>query len=123
MTITNDDRYHLQQRLDEVLGRQEASVLMEHLPPVGWADVATRRDLDNFEERMGYRFALIDVRFEQIDAQFEQIERRMDDRFEQQAVMVQSMLHEQARQLQARTMAALVSVLGILVALQLLGPR
>jgi hypothetical protein len=33
--------------MDEVLGREGVSTLMELLPPVGWADVATKRDLDH----------------------------------------------------------------------------
>ncbi|GMU78117.1 MAG: hypothetical protein AMXMBFR46_09130 [Acidimicrobiia bacterium] len=46
MTIDERSRHALYLRLEQVLGNDEASTLMEHLPPVGWADVATRRDLD-----------------------------------------------------------------------------
>jgi len=46
MAITDTSRHRLHQRLDELLGTENAAVLMEHLPPVGWADVATKRDLD-----------------------------------------------------------------------------
>lgn len=46
MAISEESRHHLYQRLETVLGANEAATLMEHLPPVGWADVATKRDLD-----------------------------------------------------------------------------
>ncbi|MCB1013436.1 MAG: hypothetical protein KDB15_17400 [Microthrixaceae bacterium] len=52
MSISNADRHDLHNALEEILGAQRANVLMEHLPPVGWADVATKRDLDHFEERL-----------------------------------------------------------------------
>lgn len=47
MTISDQSRYDLHRRLAEVLGPEQAATLMEHLPPVGWADVATKRDLDH----------------------------------------------------------------------------
>ena len=46
MSITNEDRYHLQAKANTVLGEKEGATLMELLPPVGWADVATKNDLN-----------------------------------------------------------------------------
>ena len=47
MAITEESRHRLYQRLEELLGTEQATTLMEHLPPVGWGDVATKRDLDH----------------------------------------------------------------------------
>ena len=47
MAISEESRHRLYSRLEEVLGPEDASTMMEHLPPVGWADVATKRDLDH----------------------------------------------------------------------------
>jgi hypothetical protein len=46
-------------RLQEVLGESEAATLMEHLPPVGWADVATKRDLDHLKLDLDHQTALL----------------------------------------------------------------
>jgi len=47
MPISDEARYRLHQRLDEVLGAQEAAALMSELPPMGWGDLATKRDVES----------------------------------------------------------------------------
>ena len=78
MAISEESRHHLYQRLEEVLGPSEATVLMEHLPPVGWADVATKRDLDALETRMNMRFERVDEKFLEVDRRFDEMDRRFD---------------------------------------------
>ena len=86
MTITDESRFHLHQRLAEVLGQEEASTLMEHLPPVGWADVATRRDLDHafthleatFDRQLALQRSEFTDRFGQIDGHLGRLDGRID---------------------------------------------
>ncbi len=56
MAIDERARHQLYLKLEGVLGPDEASTLMEHLPPVGWADVATKHDLLELEQRVDLRF-------------------------------------------------------------------
>lgn len=97
MTVTEEGRHRLHQALDRTIGPEEATTLMEHLPPVGWADVATKSDLAHLREHIDLRFdrerdrvdgqfALVDERFRSVDQRFEDVDRRfeqVDRRFEQ----------------------------------------
>lgn len=52
MAITEERRHGLYSGLEAVIGTEHTATLMELLPPVGWADVATKRDLDHFADRL-----------------------------------------------------------------------
>ena|SRR5579884_1084946 len=52
MVLDERSRHRLYLRLEAVLGPDEATTLMEHLPPAGWIDVAMKRDLDAQERRL-----------------------------------------------------------------------
>jgi hypothetical protein len=67
MVLDERARHELFLRLEQALGPEAAETLMEMMPPVGWADVATKRDLDALEERMNLRFELVDQRFEALE--------------------------------------------------------
>ena len=60
MVLDERARHELFLRLEQVLGAEQAETLMEMLPPVGWADVATKRDLDALEQRMDLRFEALE---------------------------------------------------------------
>lgn len=64
MAITEETRHRLYQRLEEVLGPEQAATMMAHLPPVGWADVATKHDLHQLGARLDLRFEQVDLRIE-----------------------------------------------------------
>lgn len=82
MALDERARHELFLRLQQVLGAAQADTLMEMLPPVGWADVATKRDLDALEERMNLRFEFVDQRFDRLEERFDQRFELVDQRFE-----------------------------------------
>jgi hypothetical protein len=65
MSIDERTRHEMYSGLEEKLGASVADALMAHLPPVGWADVATKQDLAHLGERldgMNRRFAHLEAR-------------------------------------------------------------
>jgi hypothetical protein len=82
MAIDEQSRHHLHQVLEQRLGPDAAVTLMEHLPPVGWADVATKRDLDQqtsaLRTEISHRFEAVDHRFGAVDHRFEAVDHRFD---------------------------------------------
>ena len=85
MALDERARHELFLRLEQALGPESAETLMEMMPPDGWADVATKRDLDALEERMNLRFELVDQRFVSLDQRFGMMDQRfemLDQRFE-----------------------------------------
>jgi hypothetical protein len=46
MPVDERSRHQLYRKLDELMGAQEATTLMELLPPSGWGDLATKRDIE-----------------------------------------------------------------------------
>jgi hypothetical protein len=69
MPVEERERHELHARLQQVLGTDEAATLMSYLPPVGWADVATKRDLENFANqlRIEMRDQAVELRVEMND--------------------------------------------------------
>lgn len=100
MAVDERARIQLQKSLEQTLGADSAVTLMTLLPPVGWADVATSRDVDGVRQelralegriedrfavqdaRTDARFAQFDARFDAADARFDALDQRLDDRFE-----------------------------------------
>jgi len=77
MTISQSDRYDLQQHLQTVLGEKMGNMLMEHLPPSGWSDVARTRDIDMIRQEMRNLEVRTDARLDMIDLQLMQLSKRV----------------------------------------------
>jgi hypothetical protein len=52
VAIDERTRHEMYSGLEEKLGASVADALMAHLPPVGWADVATKQDLEAVNRRL-----------------------------------------------------------------------
>jgi hypothetical protein len=74
MPVDERSRHQLYRKLDELMGAQEATTLMELLPPSGWGDVARRQDLEAL--RLATRQDIEALRLE-LHADMERLARRV----------------------------------------------
>ena len=90
MAVDERGRLQLADAAKRAFGDDAGITLMELLPPVGWADVATKHDLD--------------VRFDALDDRMDRTETRLDD--------ISGELRAQTWKL----MTLMVAVVGVVVA-------
>jgi hypothetical protein len=91
MAIDEPARHHLYVTLEQVLGDEDANTLMQHLPPVGWADVTTKPDLDHVDRAMRSDLQRVEssvhARIDQVEAtinaKIDQVETSLGARIDQ----------------------------------------
>jgi hypothetical protein len=123
MELDESHRHELHDSLAATLGARPAATLMAHLPPVGWADVATKHDLHELERRIDMRFEQVDRRFEEVDRRFAAVDHRLDgmdrrlERIEGHLVDVDGRFGELRREMTKQTHALLFGLGSLMVAL------
>jgi len=91
MTVTDDERHQRQTGLRQALGDDVTTILMKHLPPTGWGDVATVHDVANLETRVDARFNEFDTR---INGRIDKLEERIDGLDNKMTVQFESLRNE-----------------------------
>lgn len=74
MAIDEQMRYEIHEWFRSEAGDERAAAIMSLLPPVGWADVATRHDLDHVGESLEHRMDVLAVGIRsEMDRQFRRL--------------------------------------------------
>lgn len=114
MTIDEHTRHGIHTWFVEAMGERYGDGLMSMLPPTGWADVATKQDLAQLEDRLELRFDNVEQRFEHGFGMIDQRFGMIDQRFE---TMEYKVLGALDRRLTDSMRALFFAVAGLLVAL------
>jgi hypothetical protein len=134
MPMDEARRHRLYEAVRHTLGEEEATTLMEHLPPVGWADVATKHDLAQLEARLdaridGVRVATkhdlaqletrLDARIDGVRAELKgdiaELRGELKSGLADLRTEVHQMMREQTTRLVAWIIPSLLTVLGVAV--------
>ena len=108
-------RVRLRRKLEEMLGMDEADLLMDR-PPGGWGDLVTKDYLDARFEAVDARFGAVDARFDVVDARFDALDHVIDARFESLRHEWKGELHREMTLQTWRLIGAVTGLLAIVVA-------
>ena len=90
---TETGRHRLYEKIKEQWGEEHAAELMSYLPPVGWADVATKGDLDALRVATKQDLALLRA---EISAEIGDKIGRLDATLERQLGSLRDQLHRES---------------------------
>ena len=131
MSVDERSRLQLAEAVKRLLGVDEGITLMELLPPVGWADVATKHDLlqidrrfDDLETRMDLRFQSfedrMDARLGKVEGRLGSLDERMDAKLGSLELRLEARFERGFRQIVVTMMSLYVTgVLGVAIVLAL----
>ena len=92
-------RFELHEGLREALGDARGDTLMSLLPPAGWADVATKHEVDALGDRL-------DARMDGFDAKMDALGDRLDARIDAVHVAIDALRASTAAQIENGRLAA-----------------
>jgi hypothetical protein len=75
MSVSDHHRAQLTNWFEEHMGAELGDAMMRTVAPMGWAEMATRRDLQSLEARLDARIDLLEQR---LDARIDRVEVRLD---------------------------------------------
>ena len=90
---TETGRHRLYEKIKEQWGEEHAAELMSYLPPVGWADVATKGDLDALRVATKQDLALVRA---EISAEISDKIGRLDATLVRQLGTLRDQLHRES---------------------------
>lgn len=73
MPVDERARHELYEELGTVLTEKSRDTLMDHLPPLGWGDVATKRDLEVLEATLHADIADVRADFAELRGDFREL--------------------------------------------------
>jgi hypothetical protein len=103
------------------MGQDRATTMMNLLPPTGWGDVATRRDLHLLEARIDTLEARLDAKIDtleaRLDAKIDTLEARLDAKIEARLGEFRSDMMRTLGTWLFASQAAVIAVVTLLVTL------